>query len=146
MGCTSCATDNGLPKGCKSHGSCASGACNMMNTFDWLAEMPIAFGNSEGPEYYEISFNGGSRKVFYKNDNILAYDLLSEAYKAAGDFAKFYEARADLYYQLANYPKAIDDINVALNQLNSDDQLESRRLEAKKKQLQTEFNRLKKLN
>lgn len=69
MGCTSCATDNGLPKGCKSHGSCASGACNMMNTFDWLAEMPIAFGSSDGPEYYEISFNGGSRKEFYKNDN-----------------------------------------------------------------------------
>lgn len=69
MGCTSCATDNGLPKGCKSHGSCASGACNMLNTFDWLAEMPIAFGNNDGPHYYEISFNGGSRKEFYKNDN-----------------------------------------------------------------------------
>ncbi len=69
MGCTSCATDNGLPKGCKSHGSCASGACNMLNTFDWLAEMPIAFGSNEGPEYFEISFNGGSRKEFYKNDN-----------------------------------------------------------------------------
>ncbi len=68
MGCTSCATDNGLPKGCKSHGSCASGACNMMNTFDWLAEMPIAFGSQEGPEYYEITFNGGSRKEFFKND------------------------------------------------------------------------------
>lgn len=72
MGCTSCATDNGLPKGCKSHGSCASGACNMMNTFDWLAEMPIAFGSNDGPEYYEISFNGGSRKEFYKNDNKVA--------------------------------------------------------------------------
>ncbi|CAN5420620.1 hypothetical protein BH09BAC1_BH09BAC1_00670 [soil metagenome] len=69
MGCTSCATDNGLPKGCKSHGSCASGACNQMNTFDWLAEMPIAFGSQDGPEYFEISFNGGSRKEFFKNDN-----------------------------------------------------------------------------
>lgn len=40
-----------------------------MNTFDWLAEMPIAFGSQDGPEYFEISFNGGSRKEFYKNDN-----------------------------------------------------------------------------
>ena len=83
--------------------------------------------------------------LYYKNDSILAYDLLSEAYKAAGDMAGFYEARADLSYQLANYPKAIDDVNEALNHLTSEEKLENRRLEAKKSQLQTEFDRLRRM-
>ncbi|MCS4307589.1 putative Zn-dependent protease [Rheinheimera pacifica] len=83
--------------------------------------------------------------LFYKNDNILAYDLLSDAYKALGDFGKYYEARADLAYQMANYPKAIDDLNEALNHLKPEQKLENRRLEAKKKQLQAEFNRLQRM-
>ncbi|MEH8018298.1 M48 family metalloprotease [Rheinheimera muenzenbergensis] len=83
--------------------------------------------------------------LYYKNDSILAYDLLSEAYKAVDDLARFYEARADLSYQLANYPKAIDDLNEALNHLAAEDKLESRRLEAKKNQLQTEFDRLRRM-
>ncbi len=83
--------------------------------------------------------------LYYKNDNILAYDLLSEAYKASGDMARFYEARSDLSYQLANYPKAIDDLNEALNYLTAEEKLESRRLEAKKSQLQTEFDRLRRM-
>ena len=81
----------------------------------------------------------------YKSDNILAYDLLSEAYKAVGDFARFYEARADLSYQRADYPRAIDDLNEALNHLKPEEKLENRRLEAKKRQLQTEFDRLRRM-
>ncbi|MBU2115872.1 MAG: M48 family metalloprotease [Gammaproteobacteria bacterium] len=83
--------------------------------------------------------------LYYKNDSILAYDLLSEAYKANGDMARYYEAKADLSYQLANYPKAIDDLNEALNYLTPEDKLESRRLEAKKSLLQTEFDRLRRM-
>lgn len=83
--------------------------------------------------------------LFYKDDNILAYDMLAEAYKKVEDFAKYYEARADLSYQQANYPRAIDDINEALNYLKPEEKLENRRLEAKKRQLQTEFDRLKRM-
>ncbi|WP_423186214.1 M48 family metalloprotease [Alishewanella sp. d11] len=83
--------------------------------------------------------------LFHKDDNILAYDLLSEAYKLQEDFAKYYEARSDLFYQLANYPKAIDDLNEALNHLGSEARLETRRIEAKKRQLQAEFDRLKRM-
>jgi hypothetical protein len=72
--------------------------------------------------------------------------MLVEVYRQLDDMAKYYEAKADIYYQLAIYPKAIDEINMALNHLADDDQLENRRLESKKKQWQTEFNRLKKLN
>lgn len=83
--------------------------------------------------------------LYYKDDNILAYDLLSEAYKLQEDFAKYYEARADLFYQMANYPKAIDDLNEALNHLKADARLENRRIEAKKRQLQAEFERLQRM-
>ena len=83
--------------------------------------------------------------LYYKNDSILAYDLLSEAYKANGDMSRYYEAKADLSYQLANYAKAIDDLNEALNYLTPEEKLESRRLEAKKSLLQTEFDRLRRM-
>ncbi|WP_333606740.1 M48 family metalloprotease [Arsukibacterium sp.] len=83
--------------------------------------------------------------LYYKDDNILAYDLLAEAYKQLEDFAKYYEARADLQYQLANYPRAIDDLNEALNHLPNEAKLENRRIEAKKRQLQAEFARLQRM-
>jgi beta-barrel assembly-enhancing protease len=50
-----------------------------------------------------------------------------------------------MYYQMAVYPKAIDDLNEALNHLEPSNKLENRRIEAKKKQWQTELNRLKRL-
>lgn len=84
--------------------------------------------------------------LYAKPESYLAYEMLVDLYKALGDNARYYEARADLYYQLAVYPKAIDDLNVALNHVPEQDKLESRRLEAKKKQLQTEFTRVKQLN
>jgi len=84
--------------------------------------------------------------LYFKPDTYLAYEMLIDVYKSMNDMAKYFESRADLYYQLAIYPKAIDDINEALNRLSEGDKLESRRLEAKKKQWQTEFTRLKQLN
>lgn len=84
--------------------------------------------------------------LYFKPDTYLAYEMLIDVYKSLNDMAKYFEARADLYYQLAIYPKAIDDINEALNRLAEGDKLEGRRLEAKKKQWQTEFTRLKQLN
>lgn len=83
--------------------------------------------------------------LYYKDDSILAYDLLAEAYKATEEMPRFYEARADLYYQRANYPKAIDELNEALNYLKPEEKLENRRIEAKKKQLQAEFSRLQRM-
>lgn len=83
--------------------------------------------------------------LFYKEDNIPAYEMLADAYKGMEDFAKYYEARSNLYYQRANYPRAIDDINEALNYLQPEDRLENRRLEAKKQKLQAEFSRLQRM-
>lgn len=64
MGCAGCSTTaNGKPNGCKSNGSCLTGGCNRLNTFDWLTQMdihdPLAF------QVVEVSFKNGARKDFF---------------------------------------------------------------------------------
>ena len=66
MGCGSCGTGNAAPGGCKSHGSCASGSCNRMNVFDWLANLPFSDPESSC-KIVEVSFNNGSRKDYFRN-------------------------------------------------------------------------------
>lgn len=68
MGCAGCSTGGATPAGCGSKGHCATGGCNMMNTYNWLADMPIAFGNEQN-DLFEISFNNGTNKDFYRNGN-----------------------------------------------------------------------------
>ncbi len=74
MGCGSgaCGT-NGAPGGCQSHGSCASGSCNRMNVYDWLANLPISDMESSC-RIIEVSFNNGSRKDFFKNTTVHTYE------------------------------------------------------------------------
>ncbi|MBN8835442.1 MAG: hypothetical protein ABS68_04985 [Niastella sp. SCN 39-18] len=66
MGCGSCGSGGGTPAGCQSHGHCASGGCNKMNVYDWLANLPFSDPESTC-RVVEISFNNGSRKDFFKN-------------------------------------------------------------------------------
>ncbi len=68
---------------------------------------------------YRLALHLLKSLLYYQNDNFLAYEMLTQAYKGLNDMARFYEARADLYYQLANYDKAIEDLNMALNQLDN---------------------------
>ncbi len=66
MGCGSCGTAGSAPGGCQSKGSCASGSCNRMNVFDWLANLPFSDPESSC-KMVEVSFNNGSRKDYFKN-------------------------------------------------------------------------------
>ena len=70
MGCTGCSVSTDLPKGCQSNGHCLTGGCNKLNTFDWLSDMPVAPASNS--PYLEVSFKNGSRKGFYKRNNIHA--------------------------------------------------------------------------
>mgnify|MGYP000445197672 CR=1 FL=1 len=64
MGCSGCST-NGLPKGCKSNGTCGTDSCNTMTVFDWLANMSLP--NGEKPfDWVEVRFKNG-RKEYYKS-------------------------------------------------------------------------------
>lgn len=66
MGCTSCGTkSDGKPQGCRSNGSCSTGGCNKMNTYDWLSMESIS--DPDPFRIVEISFKNGARKDFYFN-------------------------------------------------------------------------------
>lgn len=74
MGCGACGTGkNGVPSGCNSHGNCASGGCNRMNVYDWLANLPFSDPES-GCRIVEVSFNNGSRKDYYRNTTLQYFE------------------------------------------------------------------------
>ncbi|HEY0976836.1 MAG TPA: regulatory iron-sulfur-containing complex subunit RicT, partial [Flavobacteriales bacterium] len=65
MACTNCATGkDGKPAGCKNNGHCATGGCNKLPVFDWLAGIPIA-GDRQPFDGVEIRFKN-TRKAFYR--------------------------------------------------------------------------------
>ena len=66
MGCTSCGSGGGSPRGCKNNGTCSSGGCNKLEVYDWLANMQLAQGQSPY-DIVEVRFKN-SRKGFYRNE------------------------------------------------------------------------------
>jgi len=65
MGCSSCGSGGGTPKGCKNNGNCSSGGCNKLEVFDWLANMSLP-SNQAPYDIVEVRFKN-SRKSFYRN-------------------------------------------------------------------------------
>ena len=77
MSCSSCSTNkDGVPKGCKSNGNCATGTCgsgNKLAVFDWLSNMTLPTG--EAPfNIFEVRFKNG-RKHFFKNTENLTVTM-----------------------------------------------------------------------
>jgi cell fate regulator YaaT (PSP1 superfamily) len=69
MGCSSCGSDGGTPRGCKNNGTCSSGGCNKLEVYDWLANISLPSGQKIY-DIVEVRFKS-SRKGFYRNaDNI----------------------------------------------------------------------------
>lgn len=65
MGCSSCGSGGGTPRGCKNNGNCSSGGCNKLEVYDWLAN--IALPGGQAPyDIVEVRFKN-SRKAFYRN-------------------------------------------------------------------------------
>ncbi len=65
MGCASCSSGGGTPRGCKNNGTCSSGGCNKLEVYDWLGNMSLPAGQSPY-DIVEIRFKN-SRKNFYRN-------------------------------------------------------------------------------
>jgi len=66
MSCNNCSsTIDSAPKGCKSNGNCATGSCEKLSVFDWLANMSLP--TEQKPfDIFEVRFKNG-RKHFFKN-------------------------------------------------------------------------------
>ena len=73
MGCASCSSGGGTPRGCKNNGTCSSGGCNKLEVYDWLANMSLP--SSQAPyDIVEVRFKN-SRKGFYKNSKNLSLQV-----------------------------------------------------------------------
>ncbi len=73
MGCESCSSGGGTPRGCKNNGNCSSGGCNKLEVHDWLAN--IALPNGQAPyDIVEVRFKN-SRKAFYRNAKDLSLQV-----------------------------------------------------------------------
>lgn len=67
MACTACSSGtnpDGSPRGCGSKGSCGTGSCNRLSTFDWLSHLGI--DDSKPTHFVEVSFKEGMSKGFYR--------------------------------------------------------------------------------
>lgn len=66
-GCSTCSSgDTSIVKGCKNNGSCSTGGCNKLNSFDWLVDMDLPI--DERFDVVEIRFKNG-KKDFFRNVN-----------------------------------------------------------------------------
>lgn len=71
MGCSGCSngkTDNGLPRGCKSNGSCQTGGCDKLSVFNYLSNMEDTVGYTVD-DFVEVRFKN-TRKQFFKQENL----------------------------------------------------------------------------
>ena len=73
MGCESCSTGGGQPKGCKNNGTCGTDGCNKLSAFDWLSNMELPTGMAPF-EFVEVRFKNG-RKHFFKNTENLSLSI-----------------------------------------------------------------------
>ncbi|PHI19792.1 hypothetical protein CEQ90_11240 [Lewinellaceae bacterium SD302] len=67
MSCQACSSGtnpDGSPRGCGSKGSCGTGSCNRLSTFDWLSHLGL--DDSVPTHFVEVSFKEGMSKGFYK--------------------------------------------------------------------------------
>jgi cell fate regulator YaaT (PSP1 superfamily) len=64
-GCAACGIADGIPAGCKGNGKCGSGGCNMMNSFNWLADHTSP-NLEQDFDCVEVSFKNGAEKSFCK--------------------------------------------------------------------------------
>lgn len=73
MGCSSCATKDGQPNGCKNNGTCGTDGCNKLTVFDWLSNMALP-GGEKPFDFVEVRFKNG-RKEYFKNTEDLSLQI-----------------------------------------------------------------------
>jgi predicted Zn-dependent protease len=77
-------------------------------------------------------------------DNMLAYELLSDAYRSSEQKLEMHQTKAEVYALLAAYPRAIDELHTAYNYAN-ERKIEKQRIRARIEQFRTAQERLQSL-
>ncbi len=85
MACSSCATKDGQPKGCKNNGTCGTDGCNKLTVFDWLSNMSLPAGEKIFP-YVEVRFKNGRKEYLNNNDlNLTIGDIVATQVQSGHD-------------------------------------------------------------
>ncbi|MBM3177567.1 MAG: Signal peptidase-like protein [Bacteroidetes bacterium] len=71
MGCACGTKEEGKVSGCQSHGSCSTGGCNRLNSFDWLSDMEVPA--HEKFDVVEIRFKNGRKEFFRNTEKLLLH-------------------------------------------------------------------------
>lgn len=67
--CGSCGTtENGVPKGCQSHGTCGTDGCNKLTVFDWLANIDTL--SSTKTQLVEVKFKNDRKAIYLNTANL----------------------------------------------------------------------------
>lgn len=82
--------------------------------------------------------------LLLKPENLLAYELLSDAYRENLQSLEMHQTKAEIYALVAAYPKAIDSLQTAYNFAN-DRKLEKQRIRARIDQFRAAQEKLKSL-
>lgn len=77
-------------------------------------------------------------------DNMLAYQLLSDAYRTSAQSLEMHQVKAEIYALVAAYPRAIDELHNAYNFAN-ERKLEKQRIRARIEQFRSAQERLQTL-
>jgi beta-barrel assembly-enhancing protease len=77
-------------------------------------------------------------------NNLLAHDLLTTVYEKNGNKTLMHASKAEVMALLGNYPKAVDELQTAIN-FTDDQPLVKKRFKARIIQLQEQENKLKRL-
>jgi len=72
MGCSSCGSGGGLPKGCKNNGACGAGGCSPYPVFDWLSNMRMPEGQKPF-DAAEVRFKNGRKEFFRIPETLKVY-------------------------------------------------------------------------
>jgi predicted Zn-dependent protease len=82
--------------------------------------------------------------LFINPDNMLAYELLSDAYRSSDQKLEMHQVKAEVYALVAAYPRAIDELHTAYNYANAR-KIEQQRIRARIEQFRTAQERLQTL-
>jgi len=77
-------------------------------------------------------------------DNMLAYELLSDAYRSSEQKLEMHQVKAEVYALVAAYPRAIDELHTAYNYAD-ERKIEKQRIRARIEQFRTAQERLQTL-
>lgn len=95
-------------------------------------------------EIFEIAITLLKDYLLINPENLLAYNLLSDAYRNSEQKLEMHQVKAEVYALVAAYPRAIDELHTAYNYAN-ERKIEQKRIRARIDQFRTAQERLQSL-